>query len=239
MFLAFHNGGYISALIKSAPKNLNAVFSDIARFPHRMEKSEFYLTAYPAMYVSRQLDNRFKELFRKGLVKGTVIIAAGNEASSVGMAMPFTPGKDVAALLHRNLGSHLILGCAPFDAVCQYMANERSPTLGKEGNVHFGDADALRFPMVSHLGSMLAVAVGSTWSARRNGRGAFGLTVIGDGGSSTGQFHEALNLASVNKVPVVFIVENNGYAFSTPVENQYNCKWSRRLRSLQRGYRRA
>ena len=176
------------------------------------------------MYVSRQLEIRLKELFRKGLVKGTVIIATGNEASSVGMAMPFTPGKDIAALLHRNLSSHLILGCDPFSAICQYMANAQSPTHGKEGNVHFGNIETLRFPMVSHLGSMLPVAVGSTWSARRNGKDAFGLAVIGDGGSSTGQFHEALNMASVNKVPVVFIVENNGYAFSTPVENQYNCK---------------
>ncbi|MCL2688305.1 MAG: thiamine pyrophosphate-dependent enzyme [Chitinispirillia bacterium] len=203
---------------------MDAVFSDIARFPRRLDKSEFYITAYPAMYTARQLDNRFKELFRKGLVKGTVIIAAGNEASSVGMAMPFTPGKDIATLLHRNLGSHLILGCDPLSAICQYMANAQSPTHGKEGNVHFGDTDALRFPMVSHLGSMLPISVGSTWSARRNGSGAFGLAVIGDGGSSTGQFHEALNMASVNKVPVVFIIENNGYAFSTPVEYQYNCK---------------
>jgi len=203
---------------------LNAVFSDITRFPQRLDKGEFYSTAYPAMYAARQLDIRFKELFRKGLVKGTVIIAAGNEASAVGMAMPFTPGKDIATLLHRNLGSHLILGCEPLNAVCQYMANAQSPTHGKEGNVHFGDTDALRFPMVSHLGSMLAVAVGSTWSARKNGKDAFGLAVIGDGGASTGQFHEALNMASVHKVPVVFIIENNGYAFSTPVEHQYNCK---------------
>ncbi|MDR0305955.1 MAG: hypothetical protein LBI42_03850 [Chitinispirillales bacterium] len=176
------------------------------------------------MYVTRQMDIRFKELFRKGHVKGTVIIAAGNEASAVGMAMPFRPGKDIVSLLHRNLGAHLVQGCSPFSSICQYMANAQSPTHGKEGNVHYGDAASLRFPMVSHLGSMLAVAVGGTWSARRNGCDAFGLAVIGDGGTSTGQFHEALNMASVNKVPVVFIVENNGYAFSTPVENQYNCK---------------
>ena len=220
----FSSGGHISAVIKSVPKNLDAVFGGVARFPRRLEKGEFYLTAYPAMYVARQMDIRFKELFRKGLVKGTVIIAAGNEASSIGMAMPFRPGKDIVSLLHRNLGSHLIQGCSPLSIICQYMANAQSPTHGKEGNVHFGDVSMLRFPMVSHLGSMLAVAVGGTWSARRNGSDAFGLTVIGDGGSSTGQFHEALNMASVNKVPVVFIVENNGYAFSTPIENQYKCK---------------
>jgi 2-oxoisovalerate dehydrogenase E1 component len=203
---------------------LGAVYSNIPRYPQRLGVEEFWRAAYPAMYVARQMDVRFKELFRKGLVKGTVILVSGNEASSVGMTMPFRPGKDPVALLHRNLASHLLLGCSPQAAICQYMANAQSPTHGKEGNVHFGDAANLRFPMLSHLGGMLAVAVGGVWSARRNGEDAYGLTVIGDGGSSTGQFHESLNMASVNKVPVVFIIENNGYAFSTPVKQQYNCR---------------
>ncbi|MDR3012322.1 MAG: hypothetical protein LBU70_03830 [Chitinispirillales bacterium] len=214
----------ISTVIKSLPRDLDAVFTGFPRFPKRLGKEEFWRAAYPAMYVSRQMDIRMKELFRRGLVKGTVILISGNEASSVGMAMPFRPGKDPVALLHRNLAAHLTLGCSPYSAICQYMANADSPTHGKEGNVHFGDAANLRFPMLSHLGGMLAVAVGGTWSARRNGQDAFGLTVIGDGGSSTGQFHESLNMASVHRVPVVFIVENNGYAFSTPVKDQYNCK---------------
>jgi len=176
------------------------------------------------MYVSRRLDIRLKELFKRGLVKGTVILTNGNEASSVGMALPFRPGVDPVALLHRNLSAHLALGCPPKLAICQYLANAQSPSHGKEGNVHFGDAPARRLPMLSHLGGMLPVAVGSVWSARRAGEEVFGLTVIGDGGSSTGQFHESLNMASVYRVPVVFIVENNGYAFSTPVKGQYNCE---------------
>jgi len=176
------------------------------------------------IYMSRQVDVRFKELFRKGLVKGTVILISGHEAASVGMAMPFRPGVDSVSLLHRSLAAHLTLGCPIKSAICQYLANIESPTHGKEGNVHFGDAFARRFPMISHLGGMLAVAVGGTWAARRAGENAFGLAVIGDGGSSTGQFHEALNMASVFKAPVLFFVENNGYAFSTPVSRQYNCE---------------
>jgi 2-oxoisovalerate dehydrogenase E1 component len=185
------------------------------------------------VYVSRQVDIRFKELFKRGLVKGTVIPISGHEASSVGMAMPFRPGVDSIALLHRNLAAHFVLGCPVREAVCQYLANVESPTHGKEGNVHFGDARSRRFPMLSHLGGMLAVAVGGAWAARRAGEEAFGLTVIGDGGSSTGQFHEALNMASVFKVPVVFFVENNGYAYSTPVSRQYNCE---RLSDRAAGY---
>ena len=87
--------------------------------------------------------------------------------------------------------------------------------------------------MMSHLGKMLSVAVGGTWAARRHGERVFGLAVIGDGGTSTGEFHESLNIASVHKVPVLFLIENNHYAFSTPTSVQYNC---RRLSDRATGY---
>jgi 2-oxoisovalerate dehydrogenase E1 component len=189
-----------------------------------MSKEQFYPVAYAYMYLSRQMDEMFKELFRKGHVKGTVIICAGNEASSVGMALPFRPGKDVMALLHRDLGAQLVSGVTPLSIFCQFMANENSPTHGREGNVHYGDAAKRRFPMISHLGDMLAPAVGGVWAAKYNNEDTFGITTIGDGGTSTGDFHESLNLASVQKVPIIFLIENNLYAYSTPTEYQYNCK---------------
>ena len=137
------------------------------------------------------------------------------------MAMPFRPGRDVVSLLHRDFGAHLLLGATPYKLLCQYMANADSPTHGREGNVHHGDAAARRFPMISHLGKMLSLVVGGVWAARRGGEEVFGLAVIGDGGSSTGEFHESLNLAAVRKSPVLFLVENNHYAFSTPTSAQY------------------
>lgn len=194
------------------------------RFPQRMSKEQFFPVAYYYMFLSRQLEEKFKELFSKGYIKGTVIISIGNEATTVGMTLPFRPGKDVVALGHRDFGAHLAAGASPLSMICQYLANEKSPTGGKEGNVHHGDPKMRRFPFMSHLGSMLSTAVGGTWAARKAGEEVFGLTTIGDGGSSTGDFHESLNLASVLKVPVLFIVENNYYAYSTPVKNQYNCK---------------
>ena len=106
----------------------------------------------------------------------------------------------------------------------QYLANAESSTHGREGNVHHGDAGRRRFPMISHLGKMLSVAVGGTWAAHRNGEEVYGLATIGDGGASTGEFHEAVNLASVLKVPVLFLIENNQYAFSTPAAAQYHCR---------------
>lgn len=176
------------------------------------------------MYLSRQIEEKFKELFSKGYVKGTVIISNGNEATAVGMSLPFRPGKDIFSLAHRDFGAHLVSGAAPLSLICQYMANENSPTGGKEGNVHHGDIKARRLPFMSHLGSILAPTVGCTWAARKNGENVFGLTTIGDGGTSTGDFHESVNLASVMKVPVLFIIENNYYAYSTPVDKQYKCK---------------
>src|SRR5271166_1893115 len=185
------------------------------------------------MFHSRCLEDRLLELFQKGYVKGTVTSSAGNEATAIGMSLPFRPGRDVLSLLHRDFVAHLVQGANPYRLVCQYMANADSPTHGREGNCHHGDTAMRRFPMISHLGKMLSVVVGGTWAARRNGEQAFGLAVIGDGGTSTGEFHESLNIASVHKVPVLFLIENNHYAFSTPTNVQYKC---RRLSDRAAGY---
>jgi 2-oxoisovalerate dehydrogenase E1 component len=194
------------------------------RWPERLSHDAFYPVAYPQMLLSRRLEERLLELFQKGYVKGTVTISIGNEATTIGMSLPLRPGRDPVSLLHRDFGAHLLLGASPYQLLCQYLANADSPTHGREGNVHHGDAAARRLPMMSHLGKMLSPVVGATWAARRNGERVFGLAVIGDGGSSCGEFHESLNLASVHKVPVLFLVENNQYAFSTPTAAQYNCR---------------
>jgi len=197
---------------------------DAARYPTRLSRQAFWPWAYRTMYLSRRLEERLFELYEKGYVRGTVTISIGNEATAVGMSAPFRPGRDVVSLLHRDFAGHLVWGATPYQLVCQYLANRESPTHAREGNVHHGDARNRRFPMISHLGKMLSTVVGATWAARRNGEDVVGLAVIGDGGTSTGEFHEALNLASVLRVPVLFLVENNGYSFSTPARVQYNCE---------------
>ncbi len=203
------------------------------RFPQRLGPAEFYSIAYPLMYLSRRLDERMEELFQKGYAKGTVTFGIGNEATALGISLPLRPDRDVVSILHRDLIGHLLLGATPYQLFCQYMANDQSPTHGREGNVHHGNAAKRRFPMISHLGKMLSVVVGGTWAARRQGEDVFGLAVIGDGGSSTGEFHESLNIASVHKVPVLFLIENNYYSFSTPISVQYNC---RNLSDRAQGY---
>jgi 2-oxoisovalerate dehydrogenase E1 component len=206
---------------------------DFPRYPTRMTREQFYKAAYPFMFLSRKIEERFIELFKKGQVKGTVTTSRGNEASVVGMVMPLRTGKDVISLLHRNLAGHVMLGMSLKDLICQYCANKESPTHAREGNVHHGNVAARRFPMVSHLGAMLSTVVGGTFAARRNNEDVIGLTIIGDGGSSTGDFHESLNMASVMNVPVLFVVENNEYAFSTPTAKQYRCK---NISDRARGY---
>ena len=207
--------------------------ADLVRWPQRLGRESLYRTAYPRMLLSRRLEERLLELFQKGYVKGTVTMSSGNEATAFGMALPLRPGRDVLSLLHRDLVAHLLMGATPYQLLCQYLANADSPTRACEGNCHHGDAAARRFPMISHLGKMLSVVVGGTWAARRRGEQVFGLTVIGDGGTSTGEFHESLNIAAVHQVPVVFLIENNHYAFSTPTNDQYRC---RRLSDRAVGY---
>jgi len=207
--------------------------SRLVRYPERLTREGLYRVAYPLMLFARRFEDRLLELYRKGYVKGTVTSGAGHEAVAAGMSLPLRPGRDVVSLLHRDLAAHLALGATPYQLLCQYLANSDSPTHAREGNCHHGDAAHRRLPMISHLGKMLSLAVGGSWAARRDGEDVFGLAVIGDGGSSTGEFHEALNLASVHKTPVLFLIENNHYAFSTPTSAQYHC---RRLCDRAQGY---
>ena len=160
---------------------------ELARWPERLSREAFHLAAYPLMLLSRRLEERLLELFQKGYVKGTVTNSVGNEATAIGMALPLRPGRDVVSLLHRDFGGHLLLGATPYQLLCQYMANADSPTHAREGNAHHGDAAARRFPMISHLGKMPSLVVGGAWAARRGGEEVFGLAVIGDGGTSTGE----------------------------------------------------
>ena len=198
--------------------------NSIVRYPARMEKNDFYPRAYYWMYLSRKMEEKFAELFRKRYVKGTVTLGIGNEATSVGIGLPMRRGVDVLSFLHRDAASHLIMGTTPYQMFCQYIANADSPTHGREGNAHHGNNQMRRFPMISHLGDMLSLVVGGTWFARRNGEDVVGCAVAGDGGTSTGDFHESLNIASVRNVPVLFLVENNHYAYSTPTRLQYHCE---------------
>jgi len=123
--------------------------------------------------------------------------------------------------MHRDLGSHLAFGQRPFKLFAQYMGRADGPTRGRDGNTHMSDRDLQIVGMISHLGAMIPVAVGAAIGSKLQGLNAVALTYIGDGGASIGDFHEGLNFAAVVNAPFVLIVENNQYAYSTPVIAQY------------------
>jgi len=173
------------------------------------------------MQLARNTDNRILELFRQGLIRGTVTGGQGNEGLIVPLALLADKDQDVISISHRGLGGHLIWGGPLCEHLNQYFANAESPTKAREGNIHHGDLSRRSIPMISHLGAMLSCVAGSTDSQRRLGKQAIGFAFFGDGGSSTGDIHETMNLAAVLSLPVVFVIENNRYAYSTPVREQF------------------
>jgi 2-oxoisovalerate dehydrogenase E1 component len=179
------------------------------------------LRLYAWAALARRADNRILELFRQGLIKGTVTGGQGNEALSVSLALLADKTVDVVSFTHRGLGGHLVWSGHLCDHLNQYFANAGSPTFAREGNIHHGDPAHRSLPMISHLGSMVSHVVGHTDAQLRAGHRAVGLALFGDGASSTGDVHETLNLAALLSLPVLFVIENNRYAYSTPVAEQF------------------
>jgi 2-oxoisovalerate dehydrogenase E1 component len=179
------------------------------------------LRLYAWMHLSRIADNRILDLFRQGLIRGTVTGGQGNEGLIVPLALLANKATDVVSFTHRDLGGHLIWSGHLVEHLNQYFANAGSPTKAREGNIHHGDPANRSIPMISHLGTMLSTVTGATDSQRRLGRSPVGFAFFGDGGSSTGDVHETMNLASLLSVPVLFVIENNCYAYSTPTCEQF------------------
>ncbi|HZZ20215.1 MAG TPA: thiamine pyrophosphate-dependent enzyme [Opitutaceae bacterium] len=183
--------------------------------------TESLLKIYGWMHLARTADNRILDLFRQGIIKGTVTGGQGNEWMIVPLALLADKSNDVVSFTHRGFGGHLIWSGHLCEHLNQYFANANSPTRAREGNIHHGDPANRSLPMISHLGAMLGPVLGATDSQRRFGRQAVGFTFFGDGSSSTGDIHESMNLASLLSLPIVFVIENNRYAYSTPTEEQY------------------
>jgi pyruvate dehydrogenase E1 component alpha subunit/2-oxoisovalerate dehydrogenase E1 component alpha subunit len=174
--------------------------------------------------LTREVEQVLTNLYRQNKIIGGLYCSLGQEGSAVGSAYALrraTDGTgDVLAPAIRNLDSLFVMGARPVDVMRQYMAKADSPTAGREQNVHFTDYDRGYIGLISHLGVMIEVMAGVALSFRLRGEDRVALVYIGDGGASTGAFHEGLNLAAVRKAPLVVIVENNGYAYSTPVRRQ-------------------
>ncbi len=181
---------------------------------------EQLLELYYWMRLTRTLEERLVALYRQTKVVGGLFRSLGQEACAVGSAYALER-RDVLSPLIRNLGSMLVKGATPVEVLRQYMAKGDSPTRGRELNIHFGDVTERNFVgQISHLGDMVPVMAGIALSFRLRRQDRVGLVYVGDGATSTGAFHEGINFAAVQRVPLVVIVENNGYAYSTPTAKQ-------------------
>jgi TPP-dependent pyruvate/acetoin dehydrogenase alpha subunit len=178
------------------------------------------LDLYYWMRLTRSLEERLVNLYRQTKVVGGLFRSLGQEACAVGSAYALRR-EDVLSPLIRNLGSMLVKGATPIEVLRQYMAKGDSPTRGRELNIHFGDVEDRNFVgQISHLGDMVPVMAGVTLSFKLRNEPRVGLVYVGDGATSTGAFHEGINFAAVQRCPLVVIVENNRYAYSTPTTMQ-------------------
>src|SRR5438876_10684802 len=175
---------------------------------------------YYYMKLNRAVEDTMVKLFRQNKIVGGLYSSLGQEAISVGTAYALER-RDWMAPMIRNIGALLVKGVPPRDIFTQHMAKYTSPTLGKDGTSHFGDLDKLHIVSpISMLGDLIPVMAGVAIGSRYLGQKIVTMTWIGDGGSSTGVFHEGLNFAATQKAPFVLILENNQWAYSTPVRRQ-------------------
>jgi TPP-dependent pyruvate/acetoin dehydrogenase alpha subunit len=172
------------------------------------------------MLLMRSIEERAMTLYRQGKVPGSFYDGYGQEAVSVGAAFAMA-AEDRFCILHRDLGAHLVRGVTPARIFAQYMGRADGITGGRDGNVHFGDWRVGCVGMVSMLPDMMLVATGMAMAFRLRDERRAAITWFGDGSTSRGDFHEAMNWAGVQRLPVIFVLENNQYAYSTPTAEQF------------------
>jgi len=179
-----------------------------------------YLDLYYFMRLNRAVEDTMVKLFRQNKIVGGLYSSLGQEAVSVGTAYALEK-KDWLAPMIRNIGALLVKGVPPRDVFMQHMAKYDSPTKGKDGTSHFGDLENLHIVSpISMLGDLIPVMTGVAIAGRYLGQKIVAMTWLGDGGSSTGAFHEGMTFAAVQKAPFVLVLENNQWAYSTPVKRQ-------------------
>ena len=182
---------------------------------------EQLLELYYYMRLTRSLEERLVNLYRQTRVIGGLFRSLGQEADAVGSAYALDRSRgDILSPLIRNLGSMLVQGATPVEVLRQYMAKGTGPTAGRELNIHFNDLERGFLGQISHLGDMVTVMAGIAFTFKARGEERVGLVYVGDGAMSTGAFHEGMNFAAVQRLPLVVVCENNGYAYSTPTRKQ-------------------
>ena len=189
---------------------MNRTFSSLLSTAQQQE-------VYYFLYLARRFDERMVSLWKQGRGLGTSFSSRGHEAVSVGAGYALE-ADDVAAPMHRNVGTHMVRGVSPGRLLANYLGKETGATRGRDANIHgVGDLGCNLIGFISHIPQSMSVALGAAMSFKYRDQPRAALTVCGDGASTAGTFHETLNMAAVYKAPLVVILENNQYAYSTPV----------------------
>lgn len=191
------------------------------------------LRVFKYMLTSRVLDEKLAGLYRAGKVYGGVFLGKGQEALSAALGYYLRHGDVYCPLIRDGAGRHAF-GEPIIDAVRTCLGSPLGPMRARDGNVHRGDLSRGYIPMISHLGATIAVVNGALMARKMKGQqGCVGASVVGDGATSTGAFHEALNQASVEGLPLIVVIANNHYAYSTPNDKQFACE---KLEDRAKGY---
>jgi TPP-dependent pyruvate/acetoin dehydrogenase alpha subunit len=173
------------------------------------------------MRLTRSLEERLEKLLKQGKIVGGIYRSLGQEATAVGSAYALDHSYgDILSPLTRDLGALLVMGATPREVFANYLGRATSPSRGRDGNIHISDLKRGFIGTISSLGTMVAVMNGVVLATKMQGKKSVGMVYIGDGGMSTGAFHEAANFAAVQNLPLVIIAENNAYAYSTPISKQ-------------------
>jgi acetoin:2,6-dichlorophenolindophenol oxidoreductase subunit alpha len=203
-------------MLQTAPRSKKSIASKPA--PH-----ERFLEAFHWMLLARTLEEKLVSLYRGGLITGGVYVGRGQEAVSVACGLFLQKG-DIFAPLIRDQAGRSAFGEPLIDVTRTYLGSRQGPMRGRDGNIHRGRPRNNQLAMISHLGAMVSVTVGALMAKRFHGEKNFvGLSCIGEGGMQTGSFHEGMNLAAVEQVPLVVVATNNHYAYSTPNDREFAC----------------
>src|SRR5213595_430966 len=203
-------------MLQTAPRRKKSIASKAA-------PRERFLEAFRWMLLARTLEEKLVSLYRGGLITGGVYVGRGQEAVSVACGLFLQKG-DIFAPLIRDQAGRSAFGEPLVDVTRTYLGSRQGPMRGRDGNIHRGRPRDNQLAMISHLGAMVSVTVGVLLAKRfKREKNFVGLSCIGEGGMQTGSFHEGMNLAAVEQVPLVIVATNNHYAYSTPNDREFAC----------------
>ncbi|MCX7937591.1 MAG: thiamine pyrophosphate-dependent dehydrogenase E1 component subunit alpha [Chlorobi bacterium] len=202
--------------------DLNAPVPPLHVSSHLSDADRLELVRF--MIMAREFDHAMIRLYRQGRAFGGVYAQIGNEATSVGASYALDRTTDVIFPMHRDIGMHFVFGAQLKQLMLNFLARQGSQMRGTDGTGHYADPALHIYGNISHLAAMMPVAAGYALAAKMKNEPTVVLTTIGDGGTNVGEFHEAMNFAAVQRVPLIVIIENNQYAYSTPRELEYACR---------------